>query len=170
MENTIVTTFLIIVSVILVVVAFNAIFPAAISSANAIRIAQDRLSTSLRSDIAIIHAASELDQHGIWQDVNGDGKFSVFIWIKNTGDLRIVAPEACDIFLGPQGGIQRIAHQSHAQVGQPYWMHTVENGVEWDPTHTIKVTVNYPSPLSGGLYHIKFALPHGAAQQDYVGF
>jgi hypothetical protein len=170
MENTIVTTFLIIVSVILVVVAFNAVYPAAISSADAVRSAQNRLSSRLKTDITIIHVTSELDRFGAWQDVNGDGEFSVFIWIKNTGDLRIAALEACDLFLGPEGAFERIAHESQALGDQPYWAHHVENGAHWDPTRTLKITVSYPNPLSSDRYDIRFALPNGVAQQDYVGF
>ncbi|MBC7237755.1 MAG: hypothetical protein H5T69_18085, partial [Chloroflexi bacterium] len=73
MENTIVTTFMIIVSVVLAVVVFNAVYPAAMSGADAVRGAEERFTSRLKTDVAIIHVCGELDSQGTWQDVNGDG-------------------------------------------------------------------------------------------------
>ncbi|MBC7237738.1 MAG: hypothetical protein H5T69_18000, partial [Chloroflexi bacterium] len=118
---------------------------------------------------SIIHVCGELDSQGTWQDVNGDGHFNIFLWVKNTGSSRIAAPEMSDLFLGPEGAFGRVVHQSGASGSQPYWTCDVENGDAWDPTTTLKITVHYVSTLESGRYFVKLVLPNGVADDDYFG-
>lgn len=93
---------MVIVSVVASVMVFNALYPAIIQSNNAMIIMKSRLDDRLQSEVEIIHASGELDGNGAWQDVNGDGRFNSFIWVKNIGASRISALERMDVFYGFQ--------------------------------------------------------------------
>jgi len=126
-------------------------------------------SDRFKTDITILHVAGELDADGLWQDVNGDGDFSVFIWVKNSGSLRIGAVHSGDLFLGPEGDFARIPHQDQAQGAYPYWTAEVENGTDWDPAGTLKITVHYDTTLSSERYFVKVSTPNGCVAETYFG-
>jgi hypothetical protein len=171
LDKTIVTTLLIIAGVICAVLAFNALYPAVVQSSDAIVSMQGRLGDQMKSQVKIIHAASELDAGGNWVSTYGDGDtyFDVMIWVKNIGTERIPAIERCDLFFGPEGDFVRIPHQNEAGSDLPSWSSTVENGSSWDPTGTIRISVHYAAKLAPGRYFIKFVMPNGVADEFYVG-
>ena len=169
MDKVITTALLIIIGMILAITLFNGAYPAVVESGNALDGMAGRMEDRLQSQIEIIHAAGELDRDGWWQDVNGNGYFDVFIWVKNVGSTRILPRERVDVFFGPEGDFTRIPYISQAGGAYPYWTGGIENGSEWTPTATLKITISYPLPLSSGRYFIKVTLPNGISDEDFLG-
>jgi archaellum component FlaG (FlaF/FlaG flagellin family) len=169
LDKTIVTALMVIVSVVASVMLFNALYPAIIQSNNAMIVMKTRLDDRLQSDVKIIHASGELDGNGAWQDVNGDGRFNTYFWVKNTGASRISPLERLDIFFGPEGNFSRIPHQNNAGGTFPYWTATLENDTEWNPTATLEITIHYNSTLSTGRYFIRIVTPNGTEDSFMMG-
>jgi hypothetical protein len=167
MEKTIVTAFMVIVSVIVSVMVYNTVYPAAVQGSTSLRNMRARMDDRIQSQIAIVHAVGELDQNGSWQDTNGDGNFSVMVWSKNIGASRISAINQVDLFFGPDGNFNRIAHFDESGGSYPYWQWQVENGESWDPTTTLKITLHYNAPLPSGRYFIKLVLPNGLTAEYF---
>ena len=169
MDKTIVTGFLVIISVIASVMLFNAVYPAIIQSSDTMITMKTRLDDRMKSQVEIIHGSGELDSSGNWQDVNGDGNFNVFFWIKNVGSSRVSAIERTDVFFGPEGDFARIPHQSNAGGSYPYWTYNIENDTEWNPTATLEITVHFSSTLASGRYFIKIVAPNGVEDEIFIG-
>ena len=164
MDKTITTTLLIVISTITAVLLFNVVYPAVIESGDAMRSISSRMSDRMRSEVEIIHMAGELDSDGFWQDVNSDGDFDIFIWVKNVGSTRIMPVEGSDIFFGPEGNFTRIPHQSSA-TGFPYWSAEIENADQWQPGATVKITIHYNSAQSAGRYYFKLTTVNGVTDE-----
>lgn len=169
MDKTITTVFLIVISIVMAMMLFNVAYPAVRDSGDAISSMSNRANDRLKSQIEIIHAAGELDSSGWWQDVNGNGDFEVYIWVKNVGTTRITAVDRLDIFFGPEGNFVRIPHESTAEGAAPYWTWAVENGDDWDPTGTLKITVHNAFPLSAGRYFVRVTTPNGITNEYFLG-
>ncbi len=169
MDKVITTAFLIIVSVVASVVLFNAFYPAVLESSDAMISMKSRVDERLKSQVEIVHASGELDSGGAWQDVNGDGRFNVFLWAKNIGAVRIAAIERTDVFFGPEGNFARIPHESEAGGNFPYWSWSLENDSDWNPTATLEITIHYSSALSTGRYFGKIVAPSGVADEYLMG-
>lgn len=166
MEKTIVTAFMVIISIVVSVMVYNTIYPAAVEGSTALRNMGTRMDERIQSQIAIVHAVGELDQNGNWQDTNGDGDFNVFVWSKNIGSIRISAINQVELFFGPEGNFTRIAHKDETGGAYPYWEWQLENDENWDPTSTLKLTIHAGSPMPSGRYFIKLVLPNGLSK-DY---
>lgn len=151
MDKTIVTAFLVVAGVVSAVLVFNSIYPALLQSRDAMTSMEHRMDERLKSQIEIIHAAKSGSQ--------------ALIWVKNVGALRLVAVEMSDVFFGPEGNFVRVPYGLPGSSGL-HWEYSVENGGEWVPTATIRITVvNYPS-LPAGRYLVKVTLPNGVSD-DY---
>lgn len=170
MEKTITTAFMIVISIVVSVMVYNAVYPAAVQGSDALRSMRGRMDDRIQSQIALVHVAGELDANGVWQDSNGDGRFNVFIWSKNIGSKRISAIPQTDLFFGPDGDFMRIPHESSAGGSFPRWTWTVENDTEWNPTTTLRITIHYSAPLTPGRYYVKLVLPTGLSTEDFVSF
>jgi archaellum component FlaG (FlaF/FlaG flagellin family) len=168
MDKTITTAFMVIISVIVSVMVYNAVYPAAVEGSNSIRSMRQRIDERIQSQLAIVHTAGELDRNGTYQDTNGDGHFNVFIWTKNVGSARISAVPQMDIFFGPDGNFTRIPNGG-AGSSYPYWDWTVENDTAWNPTSTLRITIHTAAPLASGRYFIKIVLPTGTSEETYLG-
>lgn len=149
MDKTIVTAMLVIVGVISAVFLFNAVFPVIGQSADAFTSMQGRVNERLKSQIEIIYAAKA-------------SSTSAYIWVKNVGDQRVAAVDACDLFFGPQGNFARIPYATSGASAR--WGYVVENGSEWNSTRTIKITVYNISTTSGN-YYAKMVLPNGISDE-----
>lgn len=167
MDKAITTTFMIIASIVTTVMVFNAVFPAVLRSRDALVTMRGRVDERIKSQIAIIHAAGELDQDAVWQDSNNDSNFDLFLWVKNVGAVRVPAVASVDLFFGPEGNFVRIPNQSEAAGNYPYWEWQVENDTVWNPTATIKITINYSTVLPSQRYFLKVVLPNGVADTYY---
>jgi hypothetical protein len=166
LDKTIVTTFLIIISMVTAVLLFNSVYPAVVDSSDAMVSMTHRADQRLKSQVEIIHATGELDSSGWWQDTNSNGDFDTFIWVKNVGSTRIVPIEGTDVFFGPEGDFVRIPHQSEAGGSYPYWVAEVENASDWSPTATVKITIHFGVTLASGRYFVKIIIPNGVADES----
>lgn len=169
MDKTIVTGFMVIISVIASVMLFNAVYPAIVQSADSMVTMKSQLDDRMKTQVQLIHASGELNSGGAWQDVNGDGHFNVFLWIKNVGSSRVSAINRVDVFFGPEGDFARIPHQSNAGGSYPYWTYNIENDAEWNPTATLEITVHFSSILAPGRYFIKVVAPNGVEDEIFMG-
>lgn len=167
MDKVITTTFMIIASIVTTIMVFNGVFPAVLRSRDAMTTMRGRMDERIKSQVVIIHAASELDSDATWQDGNGNGNFDVFVWVKNVGALRIAAVDSVDLFFGPEGNFARIPSKAAAGGVYPYWEWQVENDTSWDPTTTLKLTVKFSNILASERYFIKVVIPSGLADTYY---
>jgi hypothetical protein len=168
MDKTITTALLIVISMVMALMLFNIAYPAILSGGDAITSMADRAEEQMRSQIAIIHAAGELDSTGWWQDANSNGDFEVFIWAKNIGSTRIIALDQMDLFFGPDGNFARIPNQSQAGGNYPYWTWQLENTSDWTPTATLRIVVHYLFPVSQGRFFIRLNAPNGVSDDFYL--
>lgn len=169
MDKSITTALLIFVSMVMVVMLFNVAYPAIVEGGDAITNMASRTEERMQTQVAIIHATSELDDSGWWQDSNGNGQFEVYLWIKNVGDSRITALETSDVFFGPEGNFARIPHESTANGSYPRWSWSLENASEWTPTATLRIAIHYGAPLGQGRYFAKMIAPSGVWDDYFMG-
>jgi hypothetical protein len=168
-DKTVVTALLIVISMVMAVALFNAAYPAVVKGGEAITSMANRADERMNNQIAVIHMAGELDNHGQWQDANGNGQFDVFVWVKNIGAAQINAVERSDVFFGREGNFGRIPYQADADNSYPYWTWQIENSAEWTPTATVKITIHYAAPLSSGRYFARITLPSGISDDQFIG-
>ena len=150
----------------------NAIFPIVSRTSGAITTSSAKVDDRLRSDIEIIHAVGELDSGGSFVDTNGNGRFEIFVWVKNVGDTRILALEEIDVFVGQIGSFERIPHQVEVEAGvYPRWSHDIEgqsDDTQWNPKQTLKVSIDYDTDTqSQGSYDIKVTIPNGITDEYF---
>lgn len=169
MDKTITTALLIVISMVMAMLLFNAAYPAITRSGDAIANMASRAEDRMKSQIVIIHAAGELDGNGQWQDTNLNGDFDVFVWVKNVGDAPITAIDQVDVFFGPENNFTRIPYQTSANGSYPYWSYDVENATDWTPTATLKISIHYRSALSAGRYYVKVIAPNGVQDRYFLG-
>ena len=177
MDKAIITVLLIIAGVVCVAFMFNGIYPAINRGSDAVVSMAAQVDERLKTQISIIHAVSEYDPNDAvdhWNDINSNGTFDIFAWVKNVGSSRILAVKKSDIFFGEEGNFRRITHQDYAGGAKPYWQDTLEdNATEWGPGKTLKVTICYAddfdsSGLSAGTtYLIKVIIPNGISDEIY---
>lgn len=167
MDKAITTTFMIIASIITSVMVFNAVFPAIARSRDTLVTMRGRLDERMKSQIEIVHATGELNHNAAWQDTNSDGNFDVFVWVKNVGDVRLPAVEKIDVFFGPEGNFARIPYSAEAEGAYPNWEWQLENDAYWNPTATLRITINFSTVLASQRYFLKIVLPNGVADTYY---
>jgi hypothetical protein len=168
MDKTITTALLIVISMIMVVLLFNAAYPAILQGSDAITNMTDRAEERMKTEISVIHAAGELDADGFWANTNGNSSFEVFVWVKNVGSTRLTAVEQSDVFFGPEGNFARIPYSASGG-SYPSWSWELENATAWTPTATLKITIHYGVPQSPGRYFIKVILPNGVSSDYFLG-
>ncbi len=170
MDKVITTALLIVISMVLALVLFNAAYPAIQEGGQAIGNLSSRAEERMRSQIAIIHAAGEYDADGNWMDSNANGDFEVFLWIKNIGDTRVNAIDRMDIFFGPEGNFMRIPFRETDTDPRPNWSSHVENAAEWTPRATLRITLHYGGmPPPTGRYFVRVTLPNGITADTTFG-
>jgi hypothetical protein len=170
MDKAITTALLIVISMIMSILLFNAVYPAITRGGETISSMTNHVTDRMKNQVDIIHAASELDGTGFWKDTNGNGQFEVFLWVKNIGEMRINPISQSDFFFGPEGNFVRIPYSNDNGNGFPYWSANVENGSsDWDPNTTVKITIHYGVPLSSGRYFAKISTVTDANAEYYMG-
>jgi len=169
MDKAITSAMLITISMIMVMMLFNVVYPAIIEGGDTIANMTGRSQTRMSTQIVVVHAASELDSDGNWYDANTLGSFEVFAWLKNVGSTRIIGIDRLDVFFGPEGNYVRIPHQSETVGAFPYWTWQVENDTEWKPTATLKITLHYSAALPSTRYYLKVSTPSGVSDDYFLG-
>ena len=150
----------------------NALFPLISRSSSALVAASAKVDDRLKSDIEIIHAVGELNSSGSFSDTNGNGRFEIFIWVKNVGDTRILNLTQIDVFVGTTSTFTRIPHLTEVEAGvYPRWQQDVEgdsDDTEMSPKETVKITVDYDtSTQAQGDYDIKIIIPNGVMDEYF---
>jgi hypothetical protein len=166
MDKAITTAMFIVIGMVLATLLFNAAYPAIVEGGEAIASMANRASVQMDTQIRVIHAAAEIDSSGWWQNTNGNSEFEVFVWVKNVGESRIVDLNNLDIFFGPEGNFTRLPYGG---TNYPYWTWNVENGSEWQPTNTLRITIHYAMTLPQGRYFFKIGTPEGVSADYYLG-
>ena len=164
------TALLIIASVVASVIVVNSTFPAIVRSSGAIVRSSEAMDQRIETQISIVHATSELDSDGVWQDTDSDTYFDVWVWVKNVGPARIIGEDQMDVFIGKNGSLERINYVDYAEGAYPNWTYTLENGTEWTNTVTLKITIHYSAALTTGTYVVKLITPSGAYDEHYFSF
>ena len=170
MDKTITTVLLIVISMVMAVALFNVAYPATLQAGDALTNMASRSSDRLRSQVEIIHATAEIAADGDWHDVNGNGNFDVFVWVKNIGASRIAPIERVDVFFGPEGNFGRIPHQSEANGGYPYWTTSVSDGGDWTPTATLEIDIHHLTPAESGRYFVRVVTPNGVSDNTFFSW
>lgn len=170
MDKSISTALMIVVTMVMTMMLFNAAYPAINQSSDAIANMSYRASEQLKTAVTIVHSVAELDKNGWWQDSNANGVFDVSTWIKNVGDTRITALDSLDVFMGPEGNFVRIPSVAEAGSSLPHWSWQVENAADWSPSATLRITIQYAVPLTAGRYYFKLVLPDGIDVSEVVGY
>lgn len=169
MDHPIITSLMIVVAVVCAMLVFQAVYPSVVRGSDSVVSMERQLSERLKTEIAIIHAASELDSDGNWQDVNLDGDFSSFIWVKNLGEITLSSVESCDVFYGPEGNWARVPFEDKAEGAYPYWTWELENAETWQPTATLKITIHDLSVPESGRYLAKITTQNGISDELLFG-
>lgn len=151
MDKIIVTALLLIGGVVSAVAMFNAIYPAMTQSNQAMVGMERRIDDQMKTEVDIIHAAK-----------SGS---TVLLWVKNVGSLRVIGVDFSDLFFGPEGAFVRIPYGT----GTPHWEYTVENGGEWTPGATIRITV-VGATLDPGRHFCKLVLPNGIMSEYFFSW
>jgi hypothetical protein len=112
-----------------------------------------RIDERLKSQIEIIHAT-------------GNDSSNALVWVKNVGASSITAIERCDVFFGPTDAFSRVPHEDSAEQ-PPYWEWTIENGTEWEPTTTLRITIITGGPVLSGRYFVKIVTPNALSDEYY---
>ncbi len=121
---------------------------ALVTSAN---VADDRLS----SRVEIIHATGQ------------DAATVSEAWVKNTGAIRIDAITKSDVFFGPETDFQRITYGGSG-CSAPCWEYELENDTEWNPTATLRITINLSAALAAGnTYYVKVVAANGVEDSRF---
>lgn len=153
MDKIVVTSLLIIAGVVTAVILYNSVYPAITASGDALAQRQRQIGHRLQSQIEIIHAAP-------W----GTSSDVAWVWVKNVGSQRITPIESCDVFFGPEGNFSRLSQGA----GDGQWTYEVENGTDWDPTITLKITIDYTEALLDGTrYYVKVTTASGISDEYY---
>ena len=165
MDKAIITILLTIAGIVAASMAISAINPTIQHTNSSLVMAADKMNNRIQSQIEIIHATGELNSAGVWQDSDSDGRFDVFVWVKNVGTARILDEKESDLFFGTVGNISRIPNINYATSTYPHWSNTYETGSEWGQTNTIKISIEYTSTQSQGTYYIKFSIPNSVIDE-----
>jgi hypothetical protein len=76
MDKVITTVLLIVISMVMSLLLFNAAYPATMQASDSITRMADSADERMRDQIELIHAAGELNQAGFWNDADGSNDFS----------------------------------------------------------------------------------------------
>ena len=113
----------------------------------------------MSADVANDRLSSRVE---IVQATGAAGNTQVLSWVKNTGSTTIAAVDKSDVFFGLQTDFARIPYDSDPGCTAPCWTFSVENDTRWNPTSTIKITVELTDPLvAGSTYYFKIVGPNG---------
>jgi hypothetical protein len=158
MDKVITTGLLIIASVAAAIALINAVIPAMSESSSALVAANASAADRIRTDIEIVHIAS---------DTSPLGEDQIIVWVKNVGPNKILPIESSDIFLDMPGTVKQLSHGSSS--GAEYWDYTIENGSEWTRGVTVRMTAHLANgSVTSGTYTVSVSLYNAvSANKDF---
>ncbi len=155
MDKVITTALLIIAGVISMVFVYNSAYPMINRSSAAIVIIATQVDDQMNSRISIVHAISTASRTTVW------------IWVKNVGNSRIVNIDQSDVFFGASTNFTRIPYVADAGGVYPMWVYNIVNDTEWKNSATVMITIVFTSPPAAGTYYIKVVLPNGISDEYF---
>ena len=161
MDKMVVTILLMVAGVVGSLIVINTAMPIIHKSGSDLVNVADNLDNRIQSDVQIIQVIGELDSGGNFSDTDSDGRFDIFVWVKNVGKVRIDDIPNCEVFYGQTGDFQRITY-SPSQAVFPCWRYSLEGGAtEWGISNTCKFELSFSSAEAAGTYWVKVILPNG---------
>jgi flagellar protein FlaG len=159
MDKAITTGLLIIAGIVASLALINAVVPAVGQSSSALLTANGVASDRIRTDIEIIHVAT---------DPASGSEDQILVWVKNIGNNAIAPISQGDIFLttpDPITPIKRIPYGS----GSEYWNYTIENGTAWTQGVTVKMTLHLANAsVTAGAYSVTVTVYNSvSAEKDF---
>ncbi len=161
-----------IAGVIAAVAVMNAVYPAVTRSASALSSASGSVDERIKTNVSIVQGIGELNSSGTWVDTNANSLFDFFVWVKNVGDIRVPVIEESDLFFGQPGSVARVPYTTDT-ASYPRWTYSLENGTDWSPANTIKLTVSFNTGCPGactkpaGTYYVRFVTPNAVSSEHY---
>jgi flagellar protein FlaG len=155
MEKAIATVMLTVAGIVAIVAVLNALMPA-VSRTNASIVATaDSVDSRISTQLEIVHAAG------------ASGSASVDAWAKNVGAVAITPLSRIDVFFGPEDAFFLVPQGSTGCVA-PCWSYTIENDSVWNPTATLRISLNLEDTLlAGTTYYIKVVAPNGISDARF---
>lgn len=148
MDKVITSGLLIIASIVAAIALINAVIPAMNESSGALLSANSSASDRIRTDIEVVHVAS---------DTSSGSEDQIIVWVKNVGPKKIDAIESSDIFLEMPSTVKQLSHGSGS--GSEYWTYDIENGSEWTQGVTLKMTAHLDDgSVTAGTYTVTVSL------------
>src|SRR5262245_43202706 len=129
MEKAIATIMLTVAGIAAIVAVVNSLMPAIYRTNSSIVASADGVDGRISTRVEIIHATGT------------SGSPLVEAWAKNVGAIAIAPVDRTDVFFGPQDNFIRLPYGTSGCVA-PCWSFALENDTAWNPTATIKITVN----------------------------
>ena len=146
MDKAITTGLLLIASIVAAMALINAVLPAMGKSSGALLSANAAASDRVRTDIEVVHVAT---------DTSPGGEDQIIVWVKNIGPNTIDSIESSDVFLTTPTEVKRISYGS----GSEYWDYELENGTDWSQAVTVKMTLHLANAsVTSGVYNINVAV------------
>ena len=157
MDKIITTVLLIIAGIICTIVVFDSVYPMVNRSSEAMSSMTENINERMKSRINIVHASNTEDLE------------TVYIWVKNVGDTRIVQIEESDLFFGEEGDFARIPYVEDAGDDYPRWSFDVLNDTQWTIGATLEITITYDTGqgASPGTYFMKMIIPNGVSDEYF---
>ena len=158
MDKVITSALLIIASVVAAMALINAVIPAMSQSSGALLQANSAAADRIRTDIEIVHVAS---------DTSGGSEDQIVVWVKSVGPNKIVLIENTDVFLTMPSTVKRLTYDAGGAVES--WNYTVENGTDWTQSVTVKLTLHLTdASVVAGAYSITVAVYNSvSATKDF---
>lgn len=158
MDKVITSGLLIIASIVAAIALINAVIPAMSESSGALLSANSAASDRIRTDIEVVHVAS---------DTSPAGEDQIIIWVKNVGPKNIDPIEASDIFLEAPSTVKQLSHG--ASSGSEYWTYAIENGTQWTQGVTVRMTAHLDDgSVTTGAYTVSVSLYNAVtASKDF---
>jgi flagellar protein FlaG len=155
MEKAIATVMLTVASIVAIIAVLNTLMPA-ISRTNASIIATaDSVDGRIATQIEIVHASG------------ADASLTVEAWVKNVGAQEVKPLSRVDVFFGPAEAFVRVPYGDPGCIS-PCWNYTIENDTRWNPTATVRITVNLDVAIAGGSsYYLKVVTPNGISDARF---
>ena len=107
MDKVITSALLIIASVVAAMALINAVIPAMGESSGALLQANSAAADRIRTDIEIVHVAS---------DTSSGSEDQIIVWVKSVGPNKIAPIEDTDVFLTMPSTVKRISYAAAGSV------------------------------------------------------
>lgn len=155
MEKAIATVMLTVAGIASIVAVLNALMPAISRTSGSMIASADSVDGRIGTQIQIVHASGST------------GSPTVEAWTKNIGSLAVAPIARVDVFFGPEDNFVRLPYGEEG-CAAPCWYATIENDSVWNPTATLKITVEWGSNLvTNTTYYIKVVTPNGISDARF---